>query len=212
MLASIHRGDAFTTAFSFILAAFAGIFGVLSVLAWLFSWGHVYYEFERWQLVVAFADQFFLLGLILVVLHVTYLRASHLRSIPPGDFVILRATTLILRWLGECVLILTLGALVHALLRVPESGWLSSLLGPGSAAEGDFMTGVKLLKVLSTGWLQLVGFFIFMCLYALAGALETVLAIERNTRRQEPTGLASGEVASRGRELGTGRESAPMSF
>ncbi len=107
LLAGIHRGDAFTRVFSLTLKFLAWILGLLIGLAWIASWAQVYREFERWELVLAFVDQFFLFGLLCVVLHVTHLRAGHLRRIPPG-------------WLHEarkCVRFKIMGARVALELR-----------------------------------------------------------------------------------------------
>ena len=207
-LAAVHRGDAFTNVFSRALTFLAWSGGVLFGFVWLASWGRVYYAFERWELVLAFVDQFFLLGIVLVVLHVTYLRARHLRHIPAGNFVPLQATALILRWLGECVLILDLGAFGHALLGVPDPSWMSSLVG----FEEDLKLGIKASSTFfAAGWLFL-SFFVFTFFYALAGVIDVFLSIERNTRSQERPTTMAGEVEGRGREVLTRRDHATGSI
>lgn len=211
LLASIHRGDAFTKAFSAVLMILVWVLGLTNAIAWIGSWDHVYYEFERWELVLAFVDQFFLLGLLCVGLRVTYLRAGHLRRIPPGYFVSLRAVALILRWLGECVLIVTIGVLGHALLRVPESGWLSLIFG-GTTAGGDLKAGLKAWSLLTNSWFQILGFVAFTLFYSLANTIDAFLSIERNTRASKHSSAESNEVAGRGREYQTNREGATVSI
>lgn len=207
LLASIHRGDAFTFVFSKALTFLVWILGLAVGLLWLLSWRQVYYEYERWELMLAFVDQFLLLGILYVVLHITYLRASHLRQIPPGHYVSLQAVALILRWLGECILIMSLGALVHAILGVPTPGWLATVFG-GPATEGDLKAGIKAFSLFTNGWLQIFSFLVFTIFYALASGIEAVIAIERNTRAQDQPSAVSGEVSSRGREVRSNRDNA----
>ncbi len=214
LLAGIHRGDAFTKVFSLTLKFLAWILGLLIGLTWIGSWVQVYRELERWELILAFVDQFFLLGLLCVVFHVTYLRAGHLRRIPPGYFVSLQATALILRWFGECVLILAIGVLGHALLGVPEPGWMSSLFGGyGSpVSEGDLKAGIRAWSVVSGIWTQMIGFLVFTGCYALASVIEIFLAIERNTRKEQRSAVAEGGVTGRGHEARAPRENSMVSI
>lgn len=189
-LSTLHRGEAFTRVFSIALVGLVGTLGVVLGIGWLVSWGSVYREFERWQLVLAFVDQFFLLAMLVLLLHVTFLRAGHLRQVPAGPFVSLQASALILRWLGESALILAMAMLGHALLNVPDISWLSS------AQEL-----VKAGSVLVSGWNQVLGFVTFTVFYAMASAIDVFLAIERNSRQGQRGGASSGEVSGHGHEV-----------
>ncbi len=180
LLASIHRGDPLTIVSSKVLKTLVWISLPIMILAWLITWLWIYYELERWTLVLAFVDQFFRLGINLVILRITYIRASHLAQLPPGPFVSLRAVGLLLRWLGECILILSIGSLLQALLGSPL-GLLAS--SPETSFALDFLKpGFKLFSLAVATWMQLVGFLTFAGLYAAAGSIDLFIEIEKNTR------------------------------
>jgi tetratricopeptide (TPR) repeat protein len=204
LLASVHRGDVFTKVFPAVLILAVWISALIYAFTWLVSWIDVYTELERWDLVLAFLDQLFLLGIVYVLLRITLLRADHLKAIPAGDYVPLRATALFLRWQGEISLILALRAGGHALLQPSEPIWLQGTfegLGQTSMA-GTLAPLVKGGSLTFGGGYQFLGFLLFAILYGLATAIDAYLAIETNTRRSWSEAEKShGEVAGRGFEL-----------
>lgn len=203
-LARIHRGDAFTLLFALALKVLVWIVAPIFTLVWLVRWSVVYYEFERWELVLAFFDQLVVLGLCYALCHLTLLRAEHLRKLPPDELVTLRGTTLIVRWVGEFALILALGLLALAVIGVPSVGWMTLLgVGPGTEIGGDLKLASKLVSLVATGIFQAAAFALFILCYALAGAIEVVLAIEKNTRVRERGDGA--EMVAGGREIADGR-------
>lgn len=213
ILASIHRGDAFTRVFSLTLIALIWVSGPMTLLAWFGSWAYIYDELERWGLVLAFVDQFFLLTASYFLLQITYLRAGHLRQIPQGQFVILQAAALILRWLGECILISTLATLGHSLLAAQGSDWISSILsgfGP-TVAQGDVTVATKFLSIATSGWLQIIGFSSFALLYTLASRIELLITIEWNTRDKKVSLSKDGNLSGHGREVQPNRDNASTS-
>ena len=190
LLASLHRGEAFTRVFSFVLLIIVGVQALFIGSAWLINWARIYHDYERFELVLAFVDQFFMLGMLAVLLHVTYLRALHLRDLPRGQFVTLQAAALLLRGFGECVLIWTAAMLGHSILNVADPNWLVSL-----------RSYVKAGSVLVSGWSLVIGFLLFTVSYTAASAIDVFLAIERNSRRGGRAGGGDLESVGHGVEV-----------
>lgn len=196
LLARIHRGDILTDTLSKTLKIIVLIGSIFFGLVWLVLWFSIYIELERWNLVLAFVDQFSRLVFIATVLYITYIRSKHLERIPPGPFVPLRAISLIARWAGECVLILAIASLFSTLLGNPLTLIDSAPPGTGSDLFLEVMAGA--FKILGLGFaliFQLMGFLLFIGLYTVAGLIELSIQIEKNTRR---SGLSSTQALTEG--------------
>lgn len=184
VLAYFHSGEALRHALPQVMrgAAIAWLF--IGALGWLFLWPSVYEEFERWGLVRAFLAQMLSLVVLYVLARVTMLRASHLKTLPADDFVNLRATAVLCRWLGEVLLVQAVGSGLVMLLQ-RNHPLLAAILGslaPSAEIDGGEVDLSALLSgALIVFWFVFaIGSFFF--LYAVATAIDVYLAIEFNTR------------------------------
>ena len=187
MLAYLHSGDLLRHSLPRILQTGSVLWLFFFVVMWLAVWSGIYRDFERWGLVKAHFAQMISLTTAFLVVRITMLRAGHLRVLPPDDFVVLRAQSVLYRWFGEIALVYVVGRGLSALLQ-PLSAPMSSLwssLSPSTA--GEVSSGTPMLLLLS-GPLSLffvsIAASLFLGLYALATAIEVYLAIEFNTRAE----------------------------
>jgi hypothetical protein len=172
-----------------------GIGIVFYLLYWLITWPSIYEQFERWGLVKAFFAQLIDLATVLLIARISILRAGHLQVLPPDDFVNLRAVSVILRWLGEIALVDIVGTGLSFLLR-PVGGFLGSIvsaLSPKMAQE--ISSGASSLVVIM-GPLYIASaaatVTLFLLFYALANAIDLMLAVEFNTRAERVGHRISG--------------------
>lgn len=177
MLAYLHSGEAMRQALPNLLRVGAVVWLFFFVLAWFQQWPAVYRELERWGLVRGFFSQFVALATAGLIVKITLLRANHLVAFPADDFVVLRSTAVLCRWLAEVALVYVLGMGLSAWLQ-PVSGVALAMLG--SSPEGD--AGVRFISgAISALGLMLVT-PVFLLLYVIATAIDLALAIESNTR------------------------------
>jgi hypothetical protein len=187
LLAFIHSGDLLRKTIPKFLKIGAVIGFAFYTLFWIASWPGIYEQFERWGLVKAFFAQLIVLGTVFVVARITFLRAQHLATLPPDDFVNLRAVSVLSRWLGEIVLVYTLGSGLAGLLQplgAMLTGLISALLpSAGSSASG----GGSALLLMSVPLFLLftsIAATLFLILYTVANTIDLGLAIEFNTRAE----------------------------
>ena len=214
-LADMHQGKIFTRVFSMLLYVWVALAGMATLIDWLWGWVRIYHHLERWPLVLAFFDHFIGLGVTFIALYMVWLRAGHIRGIPLGlgGYVPIQSAALISRMIGEVVLVLTLGGIVHAVLGVPESSWISSLWTAGGGGEESAQAGLKMFSLAWSGWKFVFGFYLFVAAYTLAGVLEVFLDIERNTRAREQSKPRDSAVLGKGSELAAGRfQTTPSSY
>ncbi|HEY0555120.1 MAG TPA: hypothetical protein VGG20_12695 [Thermoanaerobaculia bacterium] len=183
LLAFLHSGDVLRQALPRLLRIGIVIWCSIYTLLWISGWPAIYQEFERWGLVKAFFAQLIVLGAALVVTRITILRSDHLSTLPADDFLNLRSTAVISRWLGEVTLIFVSGIGLSSLLQ-PVSASLSFLLGasPSAASAGSFtmlfLSGPFVLLWVATA----AG--LFLIFYAVANAIDLGLTLEFNTRAE----------------------------
>jgi hypothetical protein len=187
LLASLHSGDVLRQTIPRLLRIGIVVWFVVYTFLWIFTWPGVYQEFERSGLVKAFFAQLIALATAFLVTRITILRAQHLAALPADDFVSLRATSVLSRWLGEIVLVYVVGAELRSLLQ-PVGAVLNSFLGkilPSTASAVSEGTSSLLLvsAPFALFWISLAA-ALFIFLYTLANAIDLGLAIEFNTRAE----------------------------
>ncbi len=187
LLASLHSGDVLRQTLPRLLRIGIVVWFVVYTLLWVFTWPGIYQEFERWGLMKAFFAQLIALAAAFLVTRITILRAQHLAALPADDFVSLRATAVLSRWLGEIAFVYVLGGALSSLLQ-PVGPALNSFLSEVSPSTASAVSGgtPKLLLVsapLSLLWVSVVA-ALFLLLYAVANAIDLGLAIEFNTRAE----------------------------
>lgn len=188
LLAYLHSGDVLRHSLPRFLRIGAVVWLFLFVLMWTASWPGIYEEFERWGLVKAFFARMISLFAACVVFRITMLRAEHLKILPPGDFVNLRAFAMICRWLGEIVFIYALGSALSSLLHPVGATLVSILKSISPNTANKLSSGTPLALLLSAPFsilFVLVAAALFLVLYAIATATEVYLAIEFNTRAEK---------------------------
>ena len=185
LLAYLHSGDVLRQALPWVLRTGIMVWFVLNVLAWLSVWPSIYREFERWGLVKAFFAQLILLATAFLVTRITMLRGEQLRSLPPDDFVSLRAVAVLSRWMGDIALLYCIGEGLGYLLQ-PVGPLMTGVLNGALPSVGEQVrTGSANVLLVSS---PLTMFFVdlsaifFLAAYALATAIDVYLAIEFNTR------------------------------
>lgn len=185
LLAFIHSGDLLRKTLPRILKIGAIIGFAFYLLSWIASWPFIYEQFERWGLVKVFVAQLIVLGTVFLVVRITFLRAQHLATLPPDDFVNLRAVAVLSRWLGEIVLVYVFGSGVSYLLQL--NAMLTGLVNAVSRVVGSSVSGSSTLLLISV-WLFLLftsmAAAFFLMLYTVANTIDLGLAIEFNTRAE----------------------------
>jgi hypothetical protein len=179
VLAKVHSGAVLTRSLPGFLKIGVVLWFILYSLVWLSLWSVVYREYERWGLIQAFFAQMIALLAGFVVVKVTLLRARHLKALPSDDFVFLRIVAVLCRWVGEVALILVIGAFLSALLS-PVSLSLLFLSASGAAPTTLVGLGLFMLALLTL----IASVLLFFLMYAVATAIDLMLAIEFNTRAE----------------------------
>lgn len=187
-LVSLHRGELITMVFSSLLFCLASFFAFGAAFVWLFRWIFLFYELERWSLVLSFFDQAFLALAGYYLFRISVLRALHVRAVPGGRFAAMQAAGYLLRWIGEFLFLLSLTYFGHTLLAIPATG-IGSVI-PG--LEGTVAGIQKLLALPFAGLFFIAGFLFLPVFYVAAGIIDTFLHIEQNTReKREETAKAA---------------------
>lgn len=187
LLVYIHSGESMRHFLPRLLRIGALVWLAFYVLAWLYTWPLMYEGLERWGLVKAYFAQMISLAASILVVRITFLRTSHLEALPSDDFVVLRATAVICRWLAEVAVVFVFGTMLALFLQPINSFalWLSppegGLLGLAWATVWFLVVSIAVVGVIP----------FFLSLYALATAIDLGMAIEFNTRaeRQEKVSL-----------------------
>jgi hypothetical protein len=191
LLAYIHSGDVLRQFLPKFLR-FVAFMGLLVLgLRWLLAWPGIYEGFERWGLVKAFFAQVIALASAFLGFKITMLRAGHLEVLPADDFLTLRATSIMCRWVGESQLVFWVGTVLSSLLQPVGAVLNMGLSGIAPKAAVDVSSGTPALLFLS-GPLSFiilsVSGLLFLFFYAIATGIDVTLAIEFNTRSENAKG------------------------
>lgn len=187
LLAYLHSGDVLRQGLPWLMRVATLFWFVLYVFYWVFTWPGIYREFERWGLVKAFFAQLIALAAALLVTRITMLRAQQVAALPADDFVSLRSMALLLRWLGDVVLVYVVVIGVSYLLQ-PLGPGLSSLAAGLSPSMGSMVSNGATSLLLVSAPVSLfaveLATVLFLALYTVANAIDLGLAIEFNTRAE----------------------------
>jgi hypothetical protein len=180
LLAYLHSGEAVRHALPRFLRIGIALWLFMYAVTWLLMWPTVYREFERWGLVKAFFAQMVALLTALVVVQITRLRASHLEAFPADDFVVLRAMSVMCRWLGEVAMVSVVGMGISAFLQPVIPVLLFGL----AADDGVGKTLVSLASGAVAVLFIVSAVPIFLLLYSIATMIDLGMAVEFNTREE----------------------------